>query len=366
MKWTPRRPYGIIPRVRYLECSSCKSSCAAASTFKVNGETLCEPCADRKVVEIQKAKGRLEVFRGKDPTICFKCSSDFGAQELPVLAGLHVCEVCRQTILDFRYPSWLKAAAAVLLGLLALSIFQGREYFVAGRAYYRGKKLLDAGDAAGAVPHFQRALKVAGDSAEVKGNAALALLKSGQPLEAYRVVEAQSFKDDTLYRSLQSEFKRWESAAAKAEEAGKLYSESKYKEAAQRMREAAAAYPSFSVFDMQATLIDSSAAFDAKDYVRMMELTEAVWNKYPGYDSASSLAGAYACVYASDGDEAMKEKALDMMAKAKTYISSKEEEDDLQEWEPRFNHRLQTRKILTKSQYDALFRGTSTKREGDQ
>jgi len=342
--------------MRHLECSDCRSSVRVANTFNVNGEVLCEPCADKKVVEAQKAKGKLVVFRGKDPTICFKCSTDFGAQELPLLAGLHVCETCRQSILDFHYPAWLRTAAVALLALLVLSLFHGRSYFVAGQAYYKGKKLLDSGNAQGAVPYFEEALKVAVNSPEVAGNAALAYLKSGQPDPAYKVVKGQSFKNDDLYRTLTAEFDRWDRAATKADEAGKLYGESKYKEAAQRMHEAASAYPAFLGFEVQATVLDSSVAFSNGDYATMVRLSETLWTKDPGYYSAAALAGAYACVYASGGDETVKQKAMDTMAKAKTLVSSKEQQEDFQEWEPRFSHRIQTRQILTRDQYDALFR----------
>src|SRR5262249_13285360 len=160
-----------------LECNECHSSVPAASTFTVNGQLLCEPCANKRVVEIRKLKGKLEVFRSKDPTICWKCASDFGSQELPLMAGLHTCCAWRTTILDFRYPVWLKTAAGILVALLFLSLIHGRSYFVAGNAYYKGKKLLDSGDAKQAVPYFEKAMVVGRDSAEVIGNAALAYMK---------------------------------------------------------------------------------------------------------------------------------------------------------------------------------------------
>src|SRR5207249_1866023 len=44
-----------------------------------------------KSCRVRKVKGKLEVFRGRDPTMCFKCHADFGHQELPAVGGLHVC-----------------------------------------------------------------------------------------------------------------------------------------------------------------------------------------------------------------------------------------------------------------------------------
>jgi tetratricopeptide (TPR) repeat protein len=349
--------------VRRFECPTCQTSGPVASTFTVNGETLCEPCADKRVVELQKSKVKLQVFRGKDPTVCSKCSSDFGNQELPVVAGMHLCETCRQSVLDFHYPTWLKVSAGVLLALLVISLLHGRSYFIAGHSYYKGKKLLDSGNAADAVPYFEKALQVVAKSPEVAGNAGLAYLKSGDPNKAYEVVEGVSFNKDAFYESLKSEFERWDRASTKAEEAAKLFGESRYKEASQRMHEAAVIFPAFPAFTRGAERLDSSVAFYAGDYNTMLTLSEADWAKHPDYGSAAALAGAYACVYASGGDEAMKEKAVAMMAKAKTLASSKEDQSDLDEWEPRFNHRLQTRQIITREQYNSQFRGQTAKQE---
>jgi hypothetical protein len=348
--------------MKYQECSACKNSVPATRSFSVNGDVLCEPCANKKVVELQKAKIKPVVVRGKDPTVCFKCSTDFG-HDLPQIAGLPVCETCRQNILNFQYPSWLRIAALALFALLLISLVHGRSYFVAGHDYYKGKKLLDSGNAAGAVPYFEKALKIVPESQEVAANAALAYLRSGQPFQANKILEGRLFQDDDLYRTLKTEFDRWVLAAGKADQAGKLYSQAKYKEAAASMYEAAAAYPALPAFAMQAEEIDSAAAFSAGDYTTLLRLTQSVWRKYPSYESAAALASAYACIYASSGDETAKEKAVDMMAKAKTLAGSKEQQVDLQEWEPRFNHRLETRQILTKEQYDAAFRTQADTKE---
>jgi tetratricopeptide (TPR) repeat protein len=316
---------------------------------------LCEPCANRKVFELKKAKEPLIVVRGKDPTMCFKCASDFGNQELPLVAGLSVCEPCRQQIMDFRYPKWLKTAGAVLLVLLALSLYHGRSYFLAGHAFYKAKKLLDSGDARGAVPYFEKALRVAPYSPQVAENAALAYLKIGRVEQAYKAVEGQGFKNDDLFRSVKYEFEQWEKAAASADEAMKLYGDAKYKEAAQKMHAAAATYPALPAFESQALSLDIANAFQTGDYDGMVPLAEAAWKKLPDYDSAASLAGAYACVYASRGEEAARQNAMDMMDKARSLAKSNEEQKDLAEWQPRFDHRIQTRKILSSEQYHALF-----------
>jgi tetratricopeptide (TPR) repeat protein len=336
---------------------------AASTTFIVNGHVLCNPCADQKVIAIQKAKGALEVLQGVDPTICVKCRADFGSTELPAVAGMHACENCRQQMLNFEYPSWLKIAFAVLMLLLAVSLIHGRSYSAAGRAYYRGKKLLESGHPVEAVPHFQKALESGTTGPDVVQYAALAYLKAGKPDEAYKVVEGKQFEQDELFHKVEAEFTRWVQAAKKAETASKLYDEKKYQEAAKTMHEAAAAFPELPGFAEDASKLDYRVLFEAADYDGLVAMCEKWWSRNPGYEAAAGLAGAYSCRYAINGDEETKQKALDMVAKAGALAKTKEE-NDFSEWRVRFDHRIQTRKILSQDEYYALFPSQDGAKEG--
>jgi len=75
-------------------------------------------------------KGKLEVFRGRDPTMCFKCHADFGHQELPAVGGLHACALENLKIVLSR-PSDIPAENVAIsprkvanAGVRALSIEQ--------------------------------------------------------------------------------------------------------------------------------------------------------------------------------------------------------------------------------------------------
>lgn len=327
----------------------------AATTFVVNGRVLCTPCADKVVIEIQKAKGALEVLRGNDPTICFKCAADFGSTELPLSAGMHACENCRNQMLNFEYPAWLKIAFAALLLLLGVALVHGRSYFAAGHSYYRAKKLLDSGHPLEAVLHFQKALESGTTSGDVLQNTALAYLRAGMPEEAYKLVEGRTFEKTELFRSVEAEFNRWVQASEKANNAAQLYKEKKYREAAKSMHEAAAAYPELPSFADSADRLDYTVLFDARDYDGLVNLSEKLWARNHTYESAAALAGAYACRYAVTGDDEIKRKATHMMDSARSLAKSKDDQEDLSEWQPRFDHRIQTRRILTREQYYSLF-----------
>jgi hypothetical protein len=336
-------------------CLDCAKTVPAATTFVVNGRVLCTPCADKVVIEIQKAKGALEVLRGNDPTICFKCAADFGSTELPLSAGMHACENCRNQMLNFEYPAWLKIAFAALLLLLGVALVHGRSYFAAGRSYYRAKKLLDTGHPLEAVLHYQKALESGTTSVDVLQNTALAYLRAGMPEEAYKLVEGRTFEKTELFRSVEAEFNRWVQASEKANNAAQLYKEKKYREAAKSMHEAAAAYPELPSFADSADRLDYTVLFDARDYDGLVNLSEKLWARNHTYESAAALAGAYACRYAVTGDDEIKRKATHMMDSARSLAKSKDDQEDLSEWQPRFDHRIQTRRILTREQYYSLF-----------
>jgi hypothetical protein len=123
-------------------------------------------------------------------------------------------------------------------------------------------------------------------------------------------------------------------------------------------------FPEFPLFDVQADLMDSNAAFFAGDYAAMVRYAETAWQKIPSYQTASALSGAYASLYAATGDTEVRQKAVEMMTRSRTLASSQEDREDLEAWEPRFEHRLRTRRILTSKQYDALFRAAGQTREG--
>jgi hypothetical protein len=340
--------------MKLRECLICKTSTAAAETFTVNGDVLCTPCADKKVVEIQSAKGRLEVLRGKDPTVCFKCAGDFGSVELPLLAGMHACESCRVTLLNFEYPKWLKFAFVGLLALLAVSLIHGRSYFAVGRAYYQGKKLLEAGHATESAPHFRKALESGTESALVRQTAALAFLRAGLPEEANKAVAGREFAQDDLFRRLDTEFQRFQKASTAADDAFKLFQGKKYREATKLMHQAAATYPAASGLADVARQMDYATLFYEEDYDGLVTLAEKAWAGKQSYDNAAGLAGAYGCRYAVSGDPSVRQKATDMLERARTLARSKEDLDDFREWQPRLNHRLETRKIVDKEQYNAL------------
>src|SRR5262252_7062039 len=222
-----------------------------------------------------------------------------------------------------------------------------------GYKSHLAKKLLESGHPKEAVPHFQKALESGTTSADVLQNTALAYLRAGMPEEAYKVVEG--FEKNELFHSVEAEFNRFVQASEKANSAAQLYKDKKYREAAKTMHEAATAYPELLSFAESADRLDYTVLFDARDYDSLITLSEKLWAHNHSYESAAALAGAYTCRYAVSRDDEIRRKATNMMDSARSLVQSKDDQDDLSEWQPRFDHRIQTRKILTRDQYYARF-----------
>jgi hypothetical protein len=98
-------------------------------------------------------------------------------------------------------------------------------------------------------------------------------------------------------------------------------------------------------------------AFDQGDYDQFLQLAiemEAKHKDDPVY--VEQLASAYACKYAETQDEQYKTKSLAALDRSKTLISSKPEYQAFYaEYEQRILHRLHTREIISRSEFQKRY-----------
>jgi hypothetical protein len=130
------------------------------------------------------------------------------------------------------------------------------------------------------------------------------------------------------------------------------------------MRQAAAEYPEVPQFAALIPYFEGGSAFYRHDYDRLLTISEALWKAQPpSPDTAGTLAGALACKYATTGDLSFKTRSEEMMGKSRQLSQGdKEVEQTYQEYSERIKHRLETREIIDKKEYDRRFRnGTQTK-----
>lgn len=285
--------------MRSVACEQCGQSVPQNTTFRVFDRVLCEPCATTDL------QARTEVPDGSvtrihDPTVCGLCAFDGGTIELATVGDVPVCEPCEQKLRNRPFPVWVKAALAAVLALTVVAMVRNYRFFHGYYAAKQAARLAAKGDFEAAA---QRMTSAATSIPEV---------------EAYRI-------GATLYEGFVL-MKHDRSAEALA----------KFQEIAHRMPP-----------DRGKPLLlqaEIGAAFEAKDYDRMVKSSQELADLHPG-DPMSKLvvASAFACQFAASGDEQPRQKAIEQLPPAEARASLPPEQ---QEYVNRIEHRLATREII--------------------
>jgi len=195
-------------------------------------------------------------------------------------------------------------------------------------------------------------------------------LLSGDPNTAYEAVKGHNngvgFEQDSDFQEVDALFTRTKPAIEKANKAAELIQQTgKAEEADALMHQAAEAYPEMQALRDYLPYFDAGAAFERKDYDKLLEFSEEQLRLTPDSGSAAGgVAGALACKYAVTGDPAWKQKAEEMLEKAHQLSQkSAEEQKSFVEYAERTRYRLSSREIIDKNEYDRRFRaGTAGKR----
>ncbi|HST10490.1 MAG TPA: tetratricopeptide repeat protein [Terriglobales bacterium] len=258
-----------------------------------------------------------------DPTICARCGADNGNSEYQRLGALPFCQTCHSYVSAHPYPAWLKAGLLALLALLVVALVHGRRYFSAGRQMYIGEKLVEEGKYAEAIGYLKQTVQVAPGSDKAALLLAKAALLSGDPNTASDALRGHSngrgFSEDSEVQEVTNLFARTDPALVKAKKAIDLAQQSgKAAEAATLMHQAADEYPEMSALRDNLPGFDAGAAFENKDYDQFLALSDKQFQKVPeSGDAAGAVASALACKYAVTGDPSWKQRAEDMLEKAR-------------------------------------------------
>ena len=123
------------------------------------------------------------------------------------------------------------------------------------------------------------------------------------------------------------------------------------------MHEAASAYPELSDLAFAAEFYDEGVAFVKKDYDAFVAIAEKQWKEHPQANTAASLASALACKYAVTGDNSFRQGSEQMLHKSRELANGNPEAlKNLEEFSERNRYRLESRKIISKQEYDRQFR----------
>ncbi len=301
----------------------------------------------------------------QDNSICARCGAYSGDKAgHPIVGQIPLCTNCAPQVPNWPYPAWLKAALVALLLLLVVALVNGRKYFHAGRTMYVGERLVQEGHYAQALPYLQETLRIAPESDKAVLLAAKAALLSGDFDAADKAIQGHNaghFDDanDRDFREMRAIWDRATGAMEKANQAGKLAQQDGHAaEAARLMHQAAAIYPESRDLAITAEAFDESTAFEARDYDGFLAIAEKRWKEYPGSETAGVVASALACKYAVTGNPAFKQQSEEMLeASRKAAGADPESQKSFQEYAERIRYRLDTRQIISKSEYDRRFRG---------
>jgi hypothetical protein len=345
-------------------CSQCGQTFPVRSLFDLNGTTFCEPCV--RVASKEARERRLPSLYMPliSKSICSRCNTYIGnSSDAVQIGGLRFCATCGPLIKDWDYPQWLKVSLVALLLLLVVDLAHGRKYFYAGREMYVGERLVAAGHYADALPHLQNTIRIAPASDKAVLLAVKAALLSGDVPSAAKALQGHNdgyFEDANKpeFQEVNSLWKRATGALEKAEQAGKLEEQDgKEIEAARLMHEAASAYPEMPVLAVAAESADAGVAFARKDYDTFLAISEKQWKRQGMSQTAGVLSSALACKYAVTGEASYKQGSEKMLQKARQLAEGNAEAaKELDEYAERIRYRLDTRQIISKTEYDRRFR----------
>lgn len=301
-------------------------------------------------------------------SICARCNTYIGSSSDAVqIANLRFCAACGALIKDWDYPQWLKMSLALTLLLLVVALAHGRKYFHAGREMYVGERLVTAGHYADALPHLEETIRIAPASDKAVLLAAKAALLSGDVPSAAKALQGHNdgyFEDANKpeFQEVNSLWKRATGALEKAEQAGKLEEQDGREiEAARLMHEAASAYPELPALVDAAESADAGVAFARKDYDTFLTISEKQWKKQSLSQTAGVLSSAFACKYAVTGEASYKLRSEEMLERARKLAEGNTEATkELDEYAERIRYRLESRQVISKTEYDRRFRSKKT------
>jgi tetratricopeptide (TPR) repeat protein len=295
---------------------------------------------------------------------CARCGVQVGDGVGPVAGRPALCSSCRQLAGAWPYPQWLKLGLVGLLALLAIALVHGQKYFHAGRTMYLGERLVTERRYSDALPYLKETLRIAPRSDKAVLLTAKAALLSGDMQTANAAFQGHDggrFENsgNVEFQEVSGLWHRAIDALDKAKAASKLaQQDGKSEQAARLMHEAATLYPEMTGLRFVAEYYDAGAAFERKDYDTFLAISEKAWKEHPDADSAAGMASALGCKYAVTGDAVFRQNSEEMLQKAFEMAKGDAEElKSLNEFSERNKYRLDSRTILSKTEYDQRFRG---------
>lgn len=335
--------------MRTNQCQTCGKVVPINDSFTAFGRVLCGECAQANLVEGQYTKE--SVFRNSDPTVCSQCSRDYGQKELLTVAGLPACPGCRSKFINRPFPMWVKLSFLAVFALAGVEMSRNYRLFQAYFEIPRAHKAMDDGDMetaqallASACAHVPEMNVLATEEQFCRG---ICCLRKGEYAQARSVLQECSAQLPPQERATVEKY----IVVCNFQDAVKRKDYTQARLAVSRMDGSA------NGAKMQAEMrqaIDIGEAFDTKNYDKFLSLSQAMELQAPSDSQCvAQTASALACKYAVTGDEKFKTDSMVRLAKARELSK---DSATFKEYEERILHRLKTREIIDREEYDRRFR----------
>lgn len=274
--------------------------------------------------------------------------------ELPLVAGSPVCPACEQALKHRPFPGWVKLSFLGILVLMCIGMVHNWRFFQGYFENQQAQKALRAKDVVRAADLFGQAHNHVPESQDISVNA---LFFGGLK----RMGDGNFAEGVAWLRQCQAQDPSERDAIEEYIEVGliqDLMEQKKYDEAGRVAKQRKAKRPAKKDTDELLSAIQIAKTFDAKDYDGFFVAAQEQAARDPNSSMASAqVASALACKYAVTGDDELKRRCLEQLEKARALAK---DPATFEEYRERIMHRINSREIIDKEEYDRRFR---TKKE---
>lgn len=303
--------------MRQVQCERCGELKFLNEAIRIGEQFVCAPCAKAFLEEnpgFAETPG-ADIERMVDPTVCLRCGADNGDIELERVADLPLCPTCAAFMRRRPFPMWVKAAAVGIVAMMGWASVRSVPFFHA----YRSIRSASRAFAEGRVAEADRQMSSAVE------------LLSPYDLDSSRELKGVA----VFYRGARE------------------LMEDRPADALVSLRQAKSVLGSAELLNRLLLSAEMGAAFDAGDYDAFLEKTEAMMQSHKNAETLLAVASALACKFAATGDESFRERSRQMMGEAMHAEGGNEE--STREYAQRIKHRLSTRTIINRAEYQRRY-----------
>lgn len=296
--------------MKYILCDVCFSKdIPVNNSIKVDNKVYCNSCFDKNFSDEESLKDKL-LEKEIDPTICSSCQNDFGSLQLNKISTYPICEECESKIKNKTFPTWVKGFFIGVIAIVIVGFIWNWKFYQA----YNNIKLSSE--------YFKN-----GDFTN-----ASALMAS----TSSKVPEVEDLKTLSAY------FHGVE-----------LLSKDKPEQALIEFNKCKDKLPPD--YNISTLIIEAKigSSFESKDYEGFLEASkENLALDSTNAISLTSVASAYACIYADQDKEDAKQNALHYLAKARAIDSTSKE---ARSYYNMIEYRIYSKKIIKREEFIKQF-----------